>query len=74
VYPLLSTKLHPSTAPVARALFSGPGAGGKPVVDIYQTLITTRPCPASIVVLLKYVQTATIIITHDSLRLGRGDN
>jgi hypothetical protein len=47
---------------------------GGPVVDIYQTLIITKPCPASVVVPLKQVQTAAIIITHDSLRLGKGDN
>jgi hypothetical protein len=74
---------HCQTAPppprslprVAKALFRGVGGGGVgPVVDIYQELIATKPCPVNIVVLLKQVQTAAIIITHDSLRLGRGDN
>jgi hypothetical protein len=56
-------------------MLPGHSSGGVgPVVDIYQALITTKPCPVNIVVLLKQVQTAAIIITHDSLRLGRGDN
>jgi hypothetical protein len=50
------------------------GDEGRQVVDSYQTLITTKPCPGNVVVPLKQVQTAAIIITHDSLRLGRGDN
>jgi hypothetical protein len=71
LYPHLAAELYPSAGTLLPRHSSG-GVG--PVVDIYQTLITTKPCPVNIVVLLKQVQTAAIIITHDSLRLGRGDN